>query len=153
MLIVAKVLHVLAAVVWIGGMFFAYVILRPAVGGIEAVPERLNLWDRVFQRFFRWVWVAVIMLLVSGYWMVVVELGGFTVIGIHVHIMQGIGLIMIAIFLHLYFSPYMRFRRALAHDDFEGAGAALNKIRGIVAVNLVLGLVIAMVGSTGGYWR
>ena len=153
MLIVTKGLHVLAAVVWVGGMFFAYVVLRPSAGGVEAVPERLKLWGRVFQRFFRWVWAAVIVLLVSGYWMVVVELGGFAAISIHVHIMQGIGLIMIAIFLHLYFSPYARFRRALAHDDFEGAGAALNQIRGMVAVNLVLGLVITVVGSAGGYWR
>ena len=153
MLIVTKGLHVLAAVVWVGGMFFAYVVLRPSAVGVEAVPERLKLWGRVFQRFFCWVWAAVILLLVSGYWMVVVELGGFAAIGIHVHIMQGIGLIMIAIFLHLYFSPYARFRRALARDDFEGAGTALNQIRSTVAVNLVLGLVITVVGSAGGYWR
>ena len=30
----ATALHVLAAVVWVGGMFFAYLVLRPAVGGI-----------------------------------------------------------------------------------------------------------------------
>jgi uncharacterized membrane protein len=28
---VANALHVLAAVVWVGGMFFAYVILRPVL--------------------------------------------------------------------------------------------------------------------------
>ena len=44
--------HAIAAVVWVGGMFFAYLVLRPAVGGITPPPERLKLWDRVFGRFF-----------------------------------------------------------------------------------------------------
>ncbi len=153
MMIVAKGLHVLAAVIWIGGMFFAYMVMRPSVGGIEAPPERLRLWGRVFERFFRWVWVAVVVLLASGYWMVLVELGGFAAVGIDVHIMQGIGLIMILIFLHLYFAPYRRFRRALAAEDFQGAGAALDRIRVIVATNLVLGLALAVVGGTGSYWK
>ena len=152
MIIVAKGLHILAAVVWIGGMFFAYQILRPSIGGIDAPPERLKLWGRVFERFFKWVWITIVVLLVSGYWMVIVELGGFGVVGIDVHIMQGLGLIMILIFLHLYFAPYGRFRRALAGEDFAGAGQALNQIRMIVATNLVLGLVVALVGGTGRYW-
>ena len=59
---VANALHVLAAVVWVGGMFFAYVVLRPAVGDIEPASERLKLWARVFPRFFAWVWAVVIVL-------------------------------------------------------------------------------------------
>ena len=151
-MIVAKGLHVVAAIVWIGGMFFAYQVLRPSVGGIEPPPERLKLWGRVFERFFKWVWIAIIVLLASGYWMVLVELGGFAAIGLDVHLMQGIGLVMILIFLHLYFAPYARFRRSLAADNFEDAARALNQIRLIVAANLTLGLVIALIGGTGWYW-
>jgi uncharacterized membrane protein len=66
--------------------------------------------------------------------------------------MQGLGLIMIVIFLHLYFASYGRFRRALASEDFASAGQALNQIRTMVATNLVLGLVIALVGGTGRHW-
>jgi len=152
MILVTKGLHVLAAVIWIGGMFFAYQVLRPSIGGIEPPPERLRLWGRVFERFFKWVWIAVVVLLATGYWMVVIELGGFAVVGIDVHIMQGLGLIMIVIFLHLYFASYGRFRRALASEDFASAGQALNQIRTMVATNLVLGLVIALVGGTGRHW-
>lgn len=152
MMIVTKGLHVLAAVIWIGGMFFAYQVLRPSIGGIEPPLERLKLWGRVFERFFKWVWIAVVVLLATGYWMLVIELGGFAVVGIDVHIMQGLGLIMIVIFLHLYFASYGRFRRALASEDFASAGQALNQIRTMVATNLVLGLVIALVGGTGRHW-
>ena len=152
MMIVAKGLHVVAAIVWIGGMFFAYQVLRPAVGGIEPPSERLKHWGRVFERFFKWVWIAIIVLLASGYWMVLVELGGFAMIGLDVHMMQGIGLVMILIYLHLYFAPYGQFRRALAAGNFEDAAQALNKIRLTVATNLALGLVIAVIGGTGRYW-
>ena len=152
MMIVAKGLHVLAAITWIGGMFFAYQILRPAVGGVEPPPERLKLWGRVFERFFKWVWIAIVVLLASGYWMVLGELGGFAGVGLDVHLMQGIGLLMIVIFLHLYFAPYGRFRRALVDEKFDDAAQALNQIRQIVAINLLLGAIIAVIGGTGWYW-
>ena len=69
-------LHVLAAVVWVGGMFFAYIVLRPSAGPLQA-EARLKLWQRVFQRFFPWVWASVVLLLVSGYGMIFLYLGGF----------------------------------------------------------------------------
>ncbi len=45
-------LHLLAAVVWVGGMFFAWMILRPAAVDILEPPARLRLWLSVFKRFF-----------------------------------------------------------------------------------------------------
>ncbi|MCE2482639.1 MAG: CopD family protein [Alphaproteobacteria bacterium] len=152
MTILATGLHVLAAVIWIGGMFFAYMVLRPAVAGIEAPPERLRLWGRVLERFFRWVWGAVVVLPASGYWLVFDEFGGLGAVGIDTHIMQGVGLLMILIFLHLYFAPYRRFGRALAAEDLAAAAAALGRIRTVVAINLALGLALAAIGATGAYW-
>ena len=55
----AYTLHVLAAMIWVGGMFFAWMILRPAAMAALDGPARLKLWVNVFQRFFVWVWVAV----------------------------------------------------------------------------------------------
>ena len=151
MVILAKALHILAAVVWVGGMFFAYLVLRPATGPMEP-PERLALWNRAFAKFFVWVWVAVIVLLVSGYWLLFDDLGGFAAAGVHAHIMQGFGLLMMLLFVHLYLAPYRRFRSAVAASEFAAAAAALNQIRVIVAVNLVLGLVTVVVGTTGRHW-
>ena len=53
-MVTAVSLHILAAIVWIGGMFFAVLVLRPAAGPLEP-PDRLALWRRVFARFFPWV--------------------------------------------------------------------------------------------------
>jgi uncharacterized membrane protein len=48
---VALTVHILGAVIWVGGMFAAYFCLRPAAGAPE-VPQRLRLWRNFFQKFF-----------------------------------------------------------------------------------------------------
>lgn len=151
MITIALALHLLTALIWVGGMFFAIMVLRLAAGELEP-PVRAPLWGRVFQKFFPWVWMAVIILPLTGYWMIFAVWGGFANLPIHAHVMHGLGLIMIAVYLHLWFAPYKRFRAALAAEDIPTAGANLNQIRILVTVNLVIGLVNAVVGSTGQYW-
>ena len=36
-------LHLLSAVIWVGGMFFAYMVLRPAAATLLEPPQRLPL--------------------------------------------------------------------------------------------------------------
>ena len=144
-------LHILAAVVWVGGMFFAYVVLRPSAG--QLTPEvRLSLWQRVFRKFFPWVWLCVIVLLASGYGMIFFYYGGFAGLPLSIHVMQGIGIVMMLIFGHLYFGPWRRFSQAVSVEDFADAGKRLNQIRQIVAINLVLGLVTVAVAGSGRFW-
>ena len=147
----ALVLHILAAVVWVGGMFFALIVLRPATQPLEAAP-RLALWLRVFERFFAWVFAAILVLLASGYAVVFGVFGGFRGVGLHVHIMQATGILMMLLFFHLYAAPWRRFRAALARPDPAAAAGALNQIRWIVTINLALGLVTVAIGASGRYW-
>ena len=142
----ASVLHVLAAIVWVGGMFFAYMVLRPSLGVLEP-PQRPALWNTVFPRFFAWVWVAVIALPVTGYAMVFGAFGGFADAGVHVHVMHALGWVMIALFVFLYAVPFRRFQSALAGGG--EAGKHLTLISRIVAVNLVLGLITSAVAAWG----
>ena len=144
-------LHALAAIVWVGGMFFAYLVLRPSAGPLEP-PVRLALWRRVFGRFFPWVWACVAVLLATGIIMIVVGFGGFGLVGLYVNVMMAIGIIMMLLFGHLYFAPWRRFQRALDAGDLPAAGRNLDQIRLIVATNLALGLVTAAVGASGRYW-
>ncbi len=150
-MIIGLAVHVLAAVVWVGGMFFAYVVLRPVAGALEPMP-RLALWRGVLGRFFPWVWASIAALLLSGYGMLLLGLGGFAGAGMHVHLMQASGLLMMALFLHLYFAPWRRLQRALDQGDGAAAAAQLGQIRRIVGINLVLGLVTAVVGASGRFW-
>ena len=148
---IALILHILAAVVWVGGMFFALLVLRPASGLLEPGP-RLQLWSGVLGRFFAWVIGAIALLLATGYGMVFGVFAGFGGIGRHVHIMQGVGMVMMLLFFHLYFAPWRRFRAALGQQDHAAAAAQLGQIRWIVTINLILGLVTVAVGSSGRYW-
>ncbi len=144
-------LHALAAVVWVGGMFFAYIVLRPAAGPLET-PARLSLWQRVFSRFFPWVWASIAVLLVSGYAMLFLRFGGFAGAGLHIHVMQLTGILMMLLFFHLFFAPWRRFSRSVEAGALQDAGAALSQIRRIVAINLVLGLLTVAVGASGRFW-
>jgi uncharacterized membrane protein len=149
-MILPLALHILSAVVWVGGMFFAYLVLRPSAGPLDR-EARLALWQRVLARFLPQVLVAILILLATGYDMIV-RLGGFAAIGLYIDLMQGIGILMMLLFLHLVFAPWKRFRRAMAAGDAAAAAAQLEQIRIIVAVNLVLGLITVVIAATGRYW-
>jgi len=115
-------------------------------------PTRLALWQRVFARFFPWVWGAVAVLLISGFAMVIWGFGGFTKIGTYVHVMMGLGIIMMLIYAHLYFAPWQRFRRAVAAGEWPVAAKNIDQIRQLVTINLVLGLITVVVGAAGRYY-
>ena len=148
---IALILHSLAAVVWVGGMFFAHQVLRPAAAALEPGP-RLSLWSRVLGRFFAWVVAAIVLLLLSGLTMVFGVYGGFAGIGLYIQLMMGLGIVMMLLFFHLYFAPWRRFRAAVGQQDWAGAGRQLGQIRTLVTINLVLGLVTVAIGGSGRYW-
>jgi uncharacterized membrane protein len=148
---IAVILHALSAVVWVGGMFFAHQALRPAAVVLEPGP-RLLLWARVLERFFTWVIVAIVLLLLTGFAMVFAVFGGFGDVGLYVQLMMGIGIFMMLLFFHLYFAPWRRFQAAVGRQDWAEGGRQLGQIRTIVTVNLVLGLIVVAIGSSGRYW-
>ena len=143
---VALALHIFGAVVWVGGMFAIYVCLRPALGMLEP-PQRLRLMRVTFEKFFPWVWLAILLLLASGYWMLFTTFGGFAAASPYIHLMQ-----MIALFVWLFHGPWLAFKRAVDVEDWPSAGTSLNRIRQIIRVNLPLGLVVVVIGSSGRYW-
>jgi uncharacterized membrane protein len=143
---IALTLHLLGTIVWVGGMFFAHMALRPAAQELLEPPQRLPLLKRVLDRFFQWVWAAILLILTSGYWIFFATHGGKTLL--YVHIMSGIGLVMTGLFAFLYFGPYRKMGRALAAGDLPAAGAAMALIRRIIGINLVLGLIEAVLGAS-----
>jgi len=147
---VAIAVHLLAAVIWVGGMFFAYMALRPAAASME--PQlRLPLWSRTFGRFFPWVWAAVILLPATGYWMIFQSFGGPAHAGMRINIMQILGIVMILIYLHVFFAPYRRLNRAVTAGDFATAGKQLAQIRRLIAINMTIGLITIVVAGAGRY--
>jgi uncharacterized membrane protein len=137
-----KALHLLCAVLWVGGMFFAYVVLRPSMAAIEA-PQRMLLHTRVFRNFFLLTWHAMPLILITGFAMLGL-IGGMADARWQIHLMLGLGLLMAAVFLAIFFGPYRRFRRT---TDRNRMAASLDSIRKLIGVNLVLGLITVIVAG------
>ncbi len=145
-----KFVHLLAIIVWIGGMVFAHFFLRPAVTQLEP-PQRLRLMHDVLGRFFRAVLVASLLSLASGVWMLgrvakqVVQSGGQFNMPLAWTVMSVLGVVMVAIFLHIRFALYKRLDRAVVAGNWPAGGEALTQIRLWVSINLVLGVLILLV--------
>jgi uncharacterized membrane protein len=142
-----KLAHLLAVVVWIGGMVFAHFFLRPAALSLEP-PQRIRLMHAALQRFFAAVLVAVVVILGSGLWMIgrvakeSVQAGlGFNM-PLDWTLMATLGLVMMAIFGHIRFALFKRLGKAVALSDWAAGGAALAAIRTWVGINLSIGVLI-----------
>lgn len=146
------VLHVLAAVLWVGGMFFAWMILRPAVIAALEGPARLKLWLQVFRRFFVWVWCAVIMLPVTGIGMINISFSGFQTAPRYVQVMIGLYVVMVALFLRVSTLNLPRLRKAVEAEQWAEGAATLAGIRRLVGINLLVGIaVIAVAAARPGF--
>lgn len=131
-------LHVLAAIAWLGGITFILLALRPAAARLQTPPHRLPLMALAFKRFFRLVWVAVAVLLVSGLWMLMAV--GMKNAPAGWHAMLGIGLLMFALFGHIYFGPFRRLEQAVVAANWTEAGRRAGQIATLSTVNLGLGV-------------
>ena len=141
----ALLAHLMGVVVWVGGMFFAYVALRPAAAQTLQPPERLSLWRATFQIFFTWVWLAIALILASGFYMIW-RTGGFRAAPLSVVLMIIVGIVMMVIFTYVYFVLYARLTQAVASENWPKGAQALAKIRILVGINLALGLSVIVLG-------
>lgn len=146
---IALLIHLLGTIVWIGGMFFAYVALRPAAAKILEPPHRLPLWQDTLRRFFAWVWVAIVALHVSGVHMLA-SAYGVRAAPLYVVVMFGIATVMTLLFGYLFFVPFKALTQNVGSSHWKAAAAALTTIRRLVATNLALGLLTVAVAVIGG---
>ncbi len=135
-----KVLHLLGVVIWVGGMFFAYMVLRPVVNQLLPSPQMLKFWKAIFTSFFHWVWLSITVILASGLHMIS-EMGGFGKLPFNVYLMFAIGSMMILIFIYVFFTAYRKLKRYVAAEDWELAVISLVQIRVLIGLNLILGFV------------
>ncbi len=138
-----KFLHIAAAIAWLGGVSFMLFALRPAAATL-APPQRLPLIAGILQRFFVVVWASIVVLLVTGLAMLLAV--GMKNAPLGWHLMLSIGLLMFALFGHLYFGPYRRLKLAVAAADWPEGGKRVGQIATSASLILALGgLAIAAV--------
>jgi uncharacterized membrane protein len=149
-----KLLHVVAIIVWVGGMFFAHFFLRPALGQLE-LPTRLKFMHQVLGRFFKAVIIASVTTLVTGYWMIgrlaraSSEANIPFAMPLSWTIMAGLGTIMVLIFFHIRFALYKRFSLATLAQDWNAAAKSMQTLRTWVSINLLIGVITVLVALSG----
>ncbi|MDP2265374.1 MAG: CopD family protein [Thiobacillus sp.] len=143
----SPLLHVLSIVVWVGGMFFAYMALRPVAASVLEPPLRLTLWAGVFGKFFPWVWASVALILLTGLYMLM-KLSG-AALPHYALAMLVLGVVMMLIFAHVFFAPYKKLKRAVSEQNWKAGGAALAQIRMLIGINLSIGLLTIAVVFVG----
>jgi len=139
-------IHLIAAALWVGGMYYAVMVLRPALAQLEAA-KRVQLHMQTLQRFFRLVWHIMPIMFVSGWLMVFGVWGGFATVPLSINVMQGIAVVMAGVFLYVFFGPWQRVRRAI-----RPTAEQLDGVRRLVIVNLVLGVGAIVAGAIGHSW-
>lgn len=144
----AHAVHVVFAVLWVGGMAFSILALRPALAALEPA-QRVALMGGVHKRFFLVVWHAMPITLLTGYWLLFGYFGGFRGSGWHIHTMHLLALVMAGVYLAIFFGPWKAMRAALAAGDVPAAARANDRVRQMVTANLALGLLTVFVAAWG----
>lgn len=140
-------IHVLAAVLWVGGLFFAWVILHPVVTAILDTPSRARFWNTLFPRFFRWVWGVVIVLPATGIGILQLNFNGFETAPRYIQIMMGLYLAMVALFLKIQAVQLPQLKRSVSDQDWPTAAQTLKRIRTLAGFNLLLGVIVLIVAA------
>ena len=145
MLQITLLLHLIAAMVWMGGMTCLLFALRPAALALLDGPVRARLMAGVWQRFFTLVAACVVVLFFSGMHLyttgfrAVKAATGAGSVALGWNLMLTIGLVMFLVFGHIYFGGFRKFKKAVANADFPVAAQAAAQIHTLVVTNFVLG--------------
>ena len=144
MIDIVKLLHLISAIIWMGGMTCLLVAVRPATLTLMEGQARAQLMVGVWQRFFNWVLVCVVLLFLTGTNLYTTtyraaKAAGNAGVPLGWNLMLIIGLVMFAIFGHIYFAGFKKFKRAVAAGDFPLAAKAAALIHNMVVTNFVLG--------------
>ncbi|ATQ56841.1 hypothetical protein [Paracoccus yeei] len=146
-LTIARIVHVVAVLLWIGGVAFVTLVLIPAIRGAEPPERRLAAFHRIEDRFAAQarLWVALAGL--SGLWMVwrgamwdrFAEVGYWWM-----HAMVAVWLVFAAMLFVI--EPLFLHRRMKGSTDPAGDFARMGRLHHLLlAVSL-----IAVIGAVGG---
>lgn len=146
----ATIFHLIAINIWVGGMFFIIMVLGKVVSTLEE-PEKQTFWQSVLERFFFWVWLAVLGILATGILMIFYRFGGLANAPLYILVMASFGISMVMVFVIIYFVFYQNFLRALKAGNVKETRHQLLIIRRLGIVNMMLGFCVVIVIGGGPY--
>ncbi|GBE57000.1 MAG TPA: hypothetical protein ENH13_07420 [Euryarchaeota archaeon] len=147
-------LHILAAVVWIGGMVFNLFVVRPSMNVVD-LPQRLKLADGILRRFIPVVWISVGLLVFTGLLMTLKRVASLEVL-----LKTGYGnvlilklilvAVMISIVVLIRYSLLPRFE-SLIDSQSSDLNKVLRQMVTLVKVNLALGVLVLLLAELSAF--
>ena len=122
------------------------IMRQAAVTALEG-PVRVKLCVEVFQRFFVWVWIAGVILPISGVGLLQMRFNGFETAPRYVQIMMGLYIVMVALFIRIQSLQLPELRKAVEAQAWADGAAVMGKIRRLVGCNLIVGLVLVAIAA------
>ena len=150
-----KAIHLLAVMVWVGGMTFVLLCLRPAASVLEPAA-RIALMHAAMRRFLAVVAVAIAVIFVCGVAMVAIAWSAAVRAGLRFnmpldwYVMFAVFFAMLAVFVHIRGVLFPRLDAALRGQRWADGASALGAIRREVVANLVLGVFVTVLVRLGG---
>jgi uncharacterized membrane protein len=144
-------LHILATIVWLGGLFLLCVVFPPSTRNLDS-KTALSLWHKILSLFFVWAWISMALILATGIAIVFLKFGGFSGIPTIHRWNMAIGIPAIVLYCYLYFVPWQRSRCAMSRQDWGAAERDITQARIIMAIILTLGLVASVVSAVARYY-
>jgi uncharacterized membrane protein len=152
---ILKAFHLLAVIVWVGGMAFMLFCLRPAARVLEP-PARVSLMHAATQRFIAVVVGAVSVIFVCGAAMIAIAWSTAKRAGLAFNMPLDwytmiVGFfVMLAILIHVRAVLFRRLDAAVREQRWADGASALGAIRWEVSLNLVIGALITVFVRLGG---
>lgn len=150
-----KALHLLAVMVWVGGMAFMLFCLRPAARVLEPAA-RVMLMHAAMRRFIVVVVAAVSVIFVCGAAMIGIAWSAARRAGLAFNMpldwytMIAGFFVMLVVFIHIWNVLFRRLDAAVREERWADGAAALGAIRWDVSINLVVGALITVFVRLGG---
>jgi uncharacterized membrane protein len=148
---IALTLHLIAINVWVGGMFFVVVVMSRVIATLEPF-QGLVIWHKTLAGFFALVWLAMLVLLLTGSWMIQRMYGGLGNAPLYILLMTLLALLMMTVFIFTFFVPYRHFKQALQAQDFETCQRKLETVRLLGKLNMLIGLCVVMIIGAGPHY-
>ncbi len=139
-------LHVLGAIVWVGGMVAMRIAVHPALQHIEDPKQRLARTLEMVRNLFTLVLPFILIILLTGLVMGLAVGGSGTQLGLFVHLKEGIWTVMTVNYA-LMVKRRNQAERLFVGGDLAGARKTLSPLaRFMLPLNIFLGLLALAVG-------
>ena len=137
-------LHILSAIIWVGGMIAIRLAVHPTLQSIDDVHIKLGKTLMLMGRFFHIVIPFILIVLLSAVLMIIGF--GFTDMKDIVYIKEGIWILMLANFVWMYIKR-AKAQRLFDTGDLARAKASLALIpKLLLPINIILGIVALWFG-------